>query len=136
MAFGTGPFGLSRFGTSSATVADQDITTLTSSRSQLANGQYEINEDGGFVGMNDTLSRVWNLSLFGMGPRPKYIDGRSLAELESRMRAALRPLTKQPTPDITNLQITARDVGGGQVEITVDFTDARTNSRTTASKTL
>jgi hypothetical protein len=135
MALGSGPFGLTTFGTTAIAVADQDITSLTSSRSILANGQYELDADGGFVGMDDTRQRVLLLVSYAAGKLPKHISAQTLSEIEGRTRKALAILTKQPNPDIRIKAVAATAVGG-TVEILVDYVNLRTGTRQTASKTL
>ena len=136
MAFGTGPFGLSRFGTSSATVADQDITTLSSSRTVLANGQYELDADGGFTEMDDTTQRVLLLVAYGIGKLPRYIDAQTLSAIEGKARKALAILTKPGTPEIALKSVSATEHTGGRVQIAIDYVNLRTGTRKTASKTL
>lgn len=124
MSYGTGPFGTFGFGLPlSASVADRG--TIVSSRSIDKLGRLEQSGDeaGSFTGMNDTRQRV--LILCALAGREPIKQGPTFeADVRTRIRKALEPLTAGKSPVIKLIDVRVEQYPSGTKKI-VRYRDLR-----------
>jgi hypothetical protein len=129
---GSGPFGLGPFGSRAATLADQETSSLSSSRSIVPRTmRYELNDEGGFEPMDDIAQTAFLLLIREFGPRPQFVTARSEEEVRQRVRKALASLTPRRDPAIRIDRITVNTSLPGTLSYVVDYTNLRTNTKQT-----
>ncbi len=107
IGFGSTPFGGAPFGAPALDVSAPPVNRLTSSRGiDGMSRKYVINDEGGFVAMDDVAQRVMLLLAFGV-TQPATITPESKAALATQIRAALAVLTvgREPTIKILTLDV-------------------------------
>lgn len=128
MSYGTGPYGATGLGAPIGTLDSEPRTTLSSSRSiDFPTMTYVQNDDGGFVGMSDTLQRVLLAIAFGV-TEPKIITPQSLRQIENAIRTTLEPLTRGPRPVIKLISVEAVDDGAQTTSKRISFFDYISNT--------
>lgn len=101
MSFGLGPFGVGTpvgsidFGPAAA--VPQAISVVSSRKINFADGTYELDADGNFLGMPDLHQAAVLLVAFNV-TEPKVIGRDFEISVANQIRAALRPLTSTRPP--------------------------------------
>jgi hypothetical protein len=127
--FGSGPYGGPL-----PVPASENPRPLVSSRSLIAGARgdvYELDGEGGDVGMDDVAQRVRLLLAFEAGPRAPNTTPRELAARAGRLRAALAPLSSGPAPAIVIEDVKVERTSAGHVRESVTFRRTDTNTRQT-----
>lgn len=125
--FGSGPYGGPL-----PVPAEENPRPLVSSRSLLGGQRgdvYELDGEGGSVGMDDIQQIVRLKIAFESGPRPKDTTQRELAARAGRIRRALEPLTRRPNPLIVLEEVVVERTAAGRVSERVSFRRTDTNTR-------
>lgn len=120
--FGTAPYGIGPFGTVYSEPSTTDRGTIPESQMVDVNGLYAFKADGSFEGANNSSQRVLVL-LATRATQPMKIGADFSADLESRVRSALAPLTSGTAPAIELQAVEVTDDGRTKTQTRVVFAD-------------